>query len=165
MEVTSPGVVTLDTTVVPDVFGLHAFDNRAPVARCCLVSSRTRSECWCLVENFSNTPDYHVQPVSARDITLLKRRWPSSLFAGMNKRQVEMESLCRECQWEFYGEFGGSRAGTCPHCGIHVIANLSRHIMDFHLELGQLWPCSVWKGTAQECMDHLRVRHKADSSV
>ena len=33
VDLTSPGVVTLDTTVVPDVFGLHAFDNLAPVAR------------------------------------------------------------------------------------------------------------------------------------
>ena len=58
----------------------------------------------------------------------------------------------------------------CPQCGAYVNANLARHIMDFHLALGQLWRCpvewcSVWKGTAQECMDHLLVRHNADSSV
>ena len=91
---------------------------------------------------------------------------PSSLFADMNKCQVGMESLCQECKREFDSEFGG----TCPHCGIHVMANLSRHIIDFHLELGQLWRCPVewclvWKGTAQECMDHLPVRHQTDTSV
>ena len=53
---------------------------------------------------------------------------------------------------------------------VHVISNLSRHVMDYHLELGQLWWCpvewySVWKGTAQDCMDHLHVWHHADSSV
>ena len=34
VDLTSSGDVTLDTTVVPDVFGLHAFNNRAPVVRC-----------------------------------------------------------------------------------------------------------------------------------
>ena len=80
--------------------------------------------------------------------TGLRRRWPSSLF-------MEMHS---------------GRAGTCPHCGTHAISNLSRHIIDYHLELGQLWWCpvewcSVWKGTAQDCMDHLCCRDNADSSV
>ena len=42
--------------------------------------------------------------------------------------------------------------------------------MDHHLELGELWRCpvewcSVWKGTTQDCMDHLRVRHHTDLSV
>ena len=32
MDSTTLGV-TLDTTMVPDVFGLHAFDSRAPVVR------------------------------------------------------------------------------------------------------------------------------------
>ena len=64
-----------------------------------------------LVDNLSNTPDYHVQPVSARDLTLVKRYWPSSLFAGMTKLQVEMESLRRECKQEFDSEFGGGLAG------------------------------------------------------
>ena len=54
------------------------------------------------------------------------------------KRQVDMESLRRECKQEFDSEFGGGRAGTCSHCGVHIIANLSRLIMDFHLALGQL---------------------------
>ena len=33
VDLTTLGVVTLDTTIVPDVFGLHAFDNRAPVVQ------------------------------------------------------------------------------------------------------------------------------------
>ena len=33
MDLTTLGVVILDTTIVPDVFGLHAFDDRAPVVR------------------------------------------------------------------------------------------------------------------------------------
>ena len=75
--------------------------------------------------NLSNTPDYHVRPESAWDLTSLIWRWPSSLFAEMNKRQVDMESLCRECKRELTSEFGGGCARTCPHCVVHVIANLS----------------------------------------
>ena len=38
-------------------------------------------------------------------------------------------------------------------------------IMDHHLERGQLWRCpvewcTVWKGSVQDCMDHLRSKHK-----
>ena len=58
----------------------------------------------------------------------------------------------------------------CPQCGAYVNANMAQHVMDFHLTLGQLWRypvewCSVWKGTVHKCMDHLRARHNADSSV
>ena len=33
MDLTSPGVVVLDNTVVPDVVGLHAYDDKAPLVR------------------------------------------------------------------------------------------------------------------------------------
>ena len=82
VDLTSLGVVTLDTTVVPDVFGLHAFDTRAPVGRVLpgefsntirvLVLDMNAAPVGVhdvLVENLSNTPDYHVQPASAQDFT------------------------------------------------------------------------------------------------
>ena len=39
-----------------------------------------------------------------------------------------------------------------------------RHVTTYHLDLGQLWQCpvswcTVWKGTRQDCMDHLRRAH------
>ena len=82
----------------------------------------------------------------------------------MTKCQVDMESLRRDCK----RKFGSGRPGDCPHCGMHINTSLSRHVMNFHLALGQLWRCpiplcSVWKGTAQYCVDHLR--HQAVSSV
>ena len=81
-----------------------------------------------------------------------------------------MESLRRDCKREFDSEFGNGRPWDCPQCGIHVNTRLSRHIGDFHLALGQLWRCpipwcSLWKGTAQDCLDHIRFRHHVDSSV
>ena len=39
-----------------------------------------------------------------------------------------------------------------------------RHVARFHLDLAQLWRCPVswctmWKGTPQDCMDHIRGAH------
>ena len=39
-----------------------------------------------------------------------------------------------------------------------------RHVATYHLDLGQLWRCpvswcTVWKGTPQDCMDHVRGAH------
>ena len=177
------GVVDLDTSIMPDVFGLRAFDHREPVVRMLLgefenmvqvlVPDATATPVGfhdVLLENLSNTPDYRARIALPRDITSLRRRWPSFLFLDMHRRQPDMEIMRRACKREFDSEFGGGRAGACPHCGTQVLCNLSRHIIDYHLELGQLWRCpvewcSVWKGTAQDCVDHLRGVHNADPSV
>ena len=59
----------------------------------------------------------------------------------MHKRQADIEYQLRACRACYDSEFGGGRAGTCPHCATYVMSNLSRHIMDYHLDLGQLWRC------------------------
>ena len=48
--------------------------------------------------------------------------------------------------------------------------DLGKHIAFYHLELAQLWRCpvmwcTVWKGTAQDCIDHMRHTHKVPLSV
>ena len=45
-----------------------------------------------------------------------------------------------------------------------------RHVPTFHLDLGQLWLCpvlwcTVWKGTPEDCMDHVRGAHDMSSEV
>ena len=97
--------------------------------------------CECCTGRFSRCPCgefiKHTRLSCQADIgmrlNLPEKTWPFSLFADMNKRQLDMESLHLdlECKQEFDSEIGGGRTGTCPHCGVHVIANLSRHIMDF----------------------------------
>ena len=75
-------VVDLDTSIVPDVFGLHAFDNWKPVVQVLaanfsntvrvLVPYATATLVGfhdVLIENLSNTPDYHARLLSARGIT------------------------------------------------------------------------------------------------
>ena len=48
--------------------------------------------------------------------------------------------------------------------------DLGKHIAFYHLELAQLWRCpvmwyTVWKRTAQDCIDHMRRTHKVPLSV
>ena len=42
--------------------------------------------------------------------------------------------------------------------------HMYRHVVTYHLDLGQLWRCpvswcTVWKGTPQDCMDDVRGVH------
>ena len=88
VDLSSLGVVDLDTSIVPDVFGLRAFDAQEPVA-------------WALLGDFGNSVE------------------------TMHKRQADMEYLRHACRRQYDSEFGGGRAGTCPHCGVYVISNLA----------------------------------------
>ena len=114
-----------------------------------------------LIDNLS---DMKVLPTSAGDLTVLRQHWPPSLLSGMTKRQIDMEAQRRECKHQF----DNLCPGKCPHCGTYINTSLSRHVMSFHLDLGQLWCCpipwcSAWKGTSQDCVDHLRLRHYSSS--
>ena len=55
-------------------------------------------------------------------------------------------------------------------CKEYVATALDRHMMNNHLELGQLWRCSVewcavWKGSVGDCLDHLREKHGGSQFV
>ena len=75
-----------------------------------------------------------------------------------------MEYLRWACRRQYVNEFGGGRPGTCPHCGVYAISDLDEHIINHHLELGQLWRCpvewcTVWEGSVHDCLYHLRSKH------
>ena len=86
VDLTSPGIVILDTTVVPDVFGLHAFKDEAALIRVLpgdfpkivrVLVSDDRAEprgFHDLIEDLSATKDGHIQPASAGDLTALKQQ-------------------------------------------------------------------------------------------
>ena len=68
------------------------------------------------------------------------------------------------------GTFCCTQPGNCTHCGKYIQMDLGKHIAFYHLELAQLWRCpvmwcTVWKGTAQDCIDHMRRTHKVPLSV
>ena len=50
------------------------------------------------------------------------------------------------------------------------VLNMFRHVANYHLKLGQLWRCPVswctqWKGTSQDCIDHIRLVHSVPITV
>ena len=74
----------------------------------------------------------------------------------MSRCQFDLDQMRKNCRERF--------GSTCTTCGKHMQQNLGRHIALYHMELAQLWRCpvtwcTVWKGTAQDCVDHIRRAH------
>ena len=119
------------------------------------------------------TPDDHVNIgfhelpfVATSELDYLRRIWPQALFAFMSRYQQDLERMRRECR----ERFGCTQSGNCTHCGKCVQRDLGRRIAFYHMELTQLWRCpvmwcTVWKGTAQDCIDHMQRIHKVPLSV
>ena len=67
-------------------------------------------------------------------------------------------------------QFRQSRSSSCVYCGSLIKSYMYRHMARLHLDLAQLWRCpvswcTVWKGTPQDCMDHLRGSHNVPWEV
>ena len=65
--------------------------------------------------------------------------------------------MCAEAKQRFRQ----TRLSSCIYCGTWIKCDMYRHVAKFHLDLAQLWRCpvswrTVWKGTPQDCMDHVR---------
>ena len=86
--------------------------------------------------------------------------WPKTLFTFMSRYQFDLDKMRKDCR----ERFGSTQSGSCTHCGEHIRQNLGKHIALYHKELAQQWRClvtwcTVWKGTAQDCVDHMRWAH------
>ena len=158
-----------------DVMGLRAVMPDAAVAKAMSVRN---SRCIRVV-----TPDDHVTCgyhkillhdlgdedlpfVSISELDYLRRTWPRAVFAFMTRYQQDMELKRKACK----ERCGCTQSGKCTHCGKYMQMDLGKHIAFYHLELAQLWRCpvmwcTVWKGTAQDCIDHMRRTHKLPLSV
>ena len=94
------------------------------------------------------------------------RIWTKTLFVFMSRYQHDLERMRKECR----ERFGSTQSGNCPHCGKYIQQNLGKHVALYHIELAQLWRCpvawsTVWKGTAQDCIDHMRQTHDVHLAV
>ena len=108
-ESTNPcslGVVDLDLTVCPDVFGLRAFDEKMPVTRMLPGSNPCDLRLLIpdtkigqngfhdvVIENLIGTEIWRSRYVSPSDVIALRRRWPQAVFQVMRKRSVELDNL------------------------------------------------------------------------
>ena len=78
----------------------------------------------------------------------------------MGWRQQELKEMRSAAKQRFRQ----SRQSSCVYCGSLIKCTMYRHVARFHLDVAQLWRCpvswcTVWKGTPQDCMDHLRGAH------
>ena len=102
--------------------------------------------------------DYEPPFVDLSDLGCLRLDWPRALFTFMARYQFELDQMRKECR----ERFGSTQSGTCTTCGKHIQQNLGRNVALYHMELAQLrrcpvtW-CTVWKGTPQDCIDHMRA--------
>ena len=92
--------------------------------------------------------------VTLSDLGCLWLEWPKTLFTFMSRYQFDLDQMRKECR-ERYGS---------TQSGEHIHMNLGKHVALYHMELAQLWRCSVswctfWKRTAQDCVDHMRMAH------
>ena len=160
---------------IQDVMGLQAL---RPSAAVCKVMTIPDSNCVRIV-----TPDEHVQTgfheiliydmgqkdwpkVPMSEIGCLRLDCPKDLFSFVGRYQLELEHMRKECR----DRFGGITSGTCPTCEKFIQVNLGKHVALYHLDLAQLWRCPVgwcpvWKGTSQDCVDHMRRAHNTPISA
>ena len=158
-----------------DVMGLRALQPSAAIVK---VMSVPDSRCIRVV-----TPDDHVNIgfhevllhdmegedlpfVALSELNCLPQVWPKTLYVFMSRYQHDLERMRKECK----ERFGCTQLGNCTHCGKYIQHNLGKHIALYHMELAQLWRCpvtwcTVWKGTAQDCVDHLRRTHDVPQIV
>ena len=104
--------------------------------------------------------------MSLSELDYLRRTWPRAVFAFMTRYQQDLELKRKECK----ERFGCTQSGNCTHCGKYIQIDLGKHIAFYHLELAQLWRCpvmwcTVWKGTAQDCIDHMCRTHRLPLTV
>ena len=158
-----------------DVMGLQAL---RPSAAVCKAMTIPNSNCVRIV-----TPDEHVSTgfheilvynmgqeewpqVPLSEIGCLRLDWPKDLFAFVGRYQLELEQMRKVCR----DRFGPAASGTCPTCEKYIQVNLGKHVALYHLNMAQLWRCPVdwcpvWKGTSQDCVDHMRRAHNTPVSV
>ena len=156
MNMDSLSVIDLDLPILPDVFGLRAFDATKPVTRMLHGSSPCELRLMLpddklgidgfhdiLVENLSGTPAWWSSHVSQADMTALRRRWPKAVFNTLRRRASDVERLRRDAPKRADKAFRYGGPGFCGVCNIRIYSALDAHMIASHLKLGQLWRCPV----------------------
>ena len=95
--------------------------------------------------------------VSLDDLSLLRLQWPVTVLRSMVWLRQDLDTMRAAAK----KRFRHLKPGDCWFCGKWIKCDMYRHVATYHLDLGQLWRCpvswcTVWKGTPQDCMDHVR---------
>ena len=177
MNMYSLGVMDLDLSISPDVFGLWAFDDTKPVTRMMPGSSPRELRLMLpddklgndgfhdvIIENLSGTPTWQSSYVSPAEVTWLRRQWPKAVFDTLRRRASDVERLRRDAPKRADKAFCYRGPGYCGVCDKRIYLALDAHMIACYLELGQLWRCpvtwcAVWKGSGRACLEHLAEKH------
>ena len=100
--------------------------------------------------------------VVLEDMTRLRELWPSEVFNHMKWYQQDLELMRKSAK----KEYSQTRPMPCKFCGKVIQMDMYRHVARLHLDLVQLWRCPIawcttWKGSPQDCLEHLRNGHDA----
>ena len=166
VDISSEGVVPLRH--IPDVIGLVGRREGA-VERCVLQNKNIRNiqvlvpDSRGLDQNCHDVTtvdmgDVPESSISIPELLTLSQQWPPAVISHMGWRQQELEGMRAAAEQRFRQ----SRPSSCVYSGIWIKCDMYRHLARFRL--AQLWWCpvswcTVWKGTPQDCMDHIRGAH------
>ena len=145
MNMDSLGVMDLDLSISPDVFGIRAFDKDSPITR--MLPGSTPCELrlmlpdtklgidgfHVIIENLSASPTWRSSHISSADITALRRRWPKDVFRTLSRRVPDVERLRRDARKRSDQAFRHSGPGFCVVCNERVYTALDAHMIAFHL--------------------------------
>ena len=109
------------------------------------------------IVDMEDTPE---PAISDSDLYLLRLQWPKSVVRDMTSAQDNLDEMRLAAKHRYRK----SKAADCAYCGKWIQCDMYRHMSRYHLDLGQLWCCpifccTVWKGTPQDCNDHIRGAH------
>ena len=98
--------------------------------------------------------------VSFQELSLLRQQWPPVVLRHMVWLQQDLEVMRADAK----KRFRQTRPSNYVYCGTVIKCDMYQHVAKFHLDLAQLWRCpvfwcTVWKGTPQDCMYHVRGAH------
>ena len=100
--------------------------------------------------------------VVMNDMTRLRELWPVEVFDHMKWYQQDLELLRKSAK----KEYSQTRPMPCRFCSKVIRVDMYRHVARLHLDLVQLWRCPIawcttWKGSPQDCLEHVRSGHDA----
>ena len=170
IDIDSPELVRLGS--LPDKVGL--FGRRTEVAVSRIIAGRDNRSVRFLV------PDGRLVDCGYHDVTVvdmdeerepmvvmqdmkrLGELWPAEVFDHMRYHQQDLE-LLRKSAKKTYSQ---TLPMLCRFCGKVICVDMYRHVARLHLDLVQLWRCPIawcttWKGSPQDCLEHVRSGHDA----
>ena len=168
VDINSAEVVTLGS--LPDKVGLFGRRKDAAVSR--IPQGRDSRSVRFLVpdargldQNFHDVTivdmdDEREPMVTPADMTRLRDLWPPAIFNHMKWFQQDLYLMRKSAKRKYSQE----RLMPCRFCGKVIRVNMYCHVARLHLDLVQLWRCPIawcttWKGSPQDCLEHLRNGH------